>query len=107
MPAYRYVNCCLTGVLGESDYIFGCVIDSPTEAQAVEWGHQVADAFDRQHRLQPSGHRMDFADLCRNGSVLGEENGESRGLRCKVDEIPDFAPWFADGEMECEDSSAA
>src|SRR5436190_430117 len=70
MPAYLYVNCCLTGVYGESDYIFTCVIDSPTEKQAVEWGHQVADAFDRQHRLQPSGKRMKFVHICRNGSVV-------------------------------------
>src|SRR5436190_9059289 len=95
MPAYLYVNCCLTGVYGESDYIFRCVIDSPTEKQAVEWGHQVADAFDRQHRLQPSGKRMKFAHICRNGSVVREDDGKSRGLRCRVGEIPDFAPWFA------------
>ena len=91
MPKYDYINCCLTGVLGVSDYIFACEIEADDEAQALEWGHEVAKEYDRRYGLQPSGRRMDDVSIEQNGEVLlATEKDRANAMKCEVGEMPDF-----------------
>jgi hypothetical protein len=45
MRSFIYFNCCMTGVLGVSDYGFDCIIDAENRPEALEWGNRVAAEY--------------------------------------------------------------
>jgi hypothetical protein len=94
MPVYHYLNMCLMGAIGISDYSFGCIIEAETADDALAWGHEVARAYNREYGLLPNGERIEDAEIVNNASVIPDVQ-----MRCRAGEMPDLAKYRAGQEL--------